>query len=79
MKITGEVVSMSTDNRSIVDTKTGQVKNLNITNILIKDKSGEIFSCRTYNVLTVVPETGKPYTVDVRRLEKQGLVNNVVF
>lgn len=79
MKLIGEVMSLSTDNRAIVDTKTGQAKNLNITNVLLKAKDGEIFSCRSYNLLSVVPEIGKPYTLEVRKLEKQGLVNNVVF
>lgn len=79
MKITGEVMNVSTDNRSIVDSKTGQSRDLHITNILLKDSTGEIFACRSFNALSKTPVQGKEYSLEVRKLEKQGLVNNVIF
>lgn len=79
MKIKGKVMSATTDTRTFVDTKTGNNRQVKITNVLVQTEDGEVISCRSFDENTVLPVVGKDFILEPRRYEKKGLVAEVVF
>lgn len=79
MKVKVKVMQTSTDTRSFVDTKTGQNRQVRISNVLAQMDNGDILNCRTFDDNYKMPDVGKPIEIEIRRYEKKGMIADVLF
>lgn len=81
MKITGKVINVKTEERSLLNKATGAVEKRVIEHVVMMLDDSEIVSARTFDPLTSRPEVGKSFTVQsVKKYENyNGMTSEVLF
>lgn len=81
MKIQGKVINQKTEKRQLLNKQTGKIDERMITHIVLMLEDGEIVTARTFDAISVIPETGKVYIIpSVKKYENyNGMTSEVLF